>query len=80
MGRIELHALSGARFWVMGALVVHRAILSLWLADGAEALSVHICAVLHFASKDLVSLYFILSGFSMTQVHPSPTHARGGDI
>ena len=91
MGRIDLHALSGARFWVTGALVVHRAILTLWIVDlvsdshghgedevkGDKVLhfasKFHICAFLHFASKDLVSFYFILSGFSMTQVPPFPT-------
>jgi peptidoglycan/LPS O-acetylase OafA/YrhL len=68
MGRVDLHAISGARFWATATLVVHRAILSLWVADGvgAAAISVHICAFLHFASKDIVSFYFILSGFTMT--------------
>jgi peptidoglycan/LPS O-acetylase OafA/YrhL len=66
-GRIELTAVSGMRFFATGCLVCGRAIENLWIDEGTEGklFSQTICSGLHTLAKDVVSFYYILSGFTM---------------
>ncbi len=66
--RIELDAVSGLRFFATLCLVSGRAIENLWMDSGTEAefLSLRLCTGLHLGAKDVVSFYYILSGFTMT--------------
>mmetsp|Transcript_17735 Transcript_17735/g.36352 ORF Transcript_17735/g.36352 Transcript_17735/m.36352 type:complete len:461 (+) Transcript_17735:108-1490(+) len=66
--RIELDAVSGLRFFATLCLVSGRAIENLWMDSGTEAefLNLRLCTGLHLGAKDVVSFYYILSGFTMT--------------
>mmetsp|Transcript_27345 Transcript_27345/g.55910 ORF Transcript_27345/g.55910 Transcript_27345/m.55910 type:complete len:463 (+) Transcript_27345:134-1522(+) len=66
--RIELDAVSGLRFFATLCLVCGRAIENLWMDSGSEAefLNLKLCTGLHIGAKDVVSFYYILSGFTMT--------------
>ncbi|KAJ1484229.1 hypothetical protein T484DRAFT_1797772 [Baffinella frigidus] len=62
MVRVDLHGISGMRFWMTLLLVCRRsfAFLIPVMGSGGPA-----CSLLNFASHDLVSAYFILAGFVM---------------
>jgi len=66
-GRIELTAVTGMRFFATACLVMGRAIETLWIDEGKEGrlFSHTICSGLHTLAKDVVSFYYILSGFTM---------------
>mmetsp|Transcript_39794 Transcript_39794/g.81474 ORF Transcript_39794/g.81474 Transcript_39794/m.81474 type:complete len:480 (+) Transcript_39794:192-1631(+) len=66
--RIELDAVSGLRFFATFFLVAGRAIETMWMDSGTEAefLNLTLCTGLHIGAKDVVSFYYILSGFTMT--------------
>ena len=66
--RIELTAVSGIRFFATAFMVMGRAIENLWIDSGEDAkfVSTTICSGLHTGAKDMVSFYFMLSGFTMT--------------
>ncbi|EKX46690.1 hypothetical protein GUITHDRAFT_107472 [Guillardia theta CCMP2712] len=66
-GRIELTAVSGMRFFATLFLVCGRSIETLWIDSGSEAkfLSVTLCSGLHLGAKDVVSFYYVLSGFTL---------------
>jgi peptidoglycan/LPS O-acetylase OafA/YrhL len=65
--RIELTAVSGLRFFATAFMVMGRAIENLWIDEGTDAafLSTTVCSGLHTGAKDMVSFYFMLSGFTM---------------
>jgi len=66
-GRIELTAVSGMRFFATFSLVCGRAIENLWIDEGTDGklFNQTICSGLHTLAKDVVSFYYILSGFTM---------------
>ena len=66
-GRIELTAVSGMRFFATFLLVNGRAIENLWIDEGTDGklFNQTICSGLHTLAKDVVSFYYILSGFTM---------------
>jgi len=67
-GRVELNAISGARWFATTSLVFAHAIESLWLADGGECewFRRDTCVVFKRISKDFVCFYLVLAGFVMT--------------
>eukprot|EP00285_Hemiselmis_virescens_P014038 CAMPEP_0173401164 /NCGR_PEP_ID=MMETSP1356-20130122/50070_1 /TAXON_ID=77927 ORGANISM="Hemiselmis virescens, Strain PCC157" /NCGR_SAMPLE_ID=MMETSP1356 /ASSEMBLY_ACC=CAM_ASM_000847 /LENGTH=283 /DNA_ID=CAMNT_0014361243 /DNA_START=67 /DNA_END=915 /DNA_ORIENTATION=- len=67
-GRVELHGISGIRFFATLLLCAGHATESLWIASGDEAqwFRRDTCSWLKRASKDMVSFYFVLAGFTMT--------------
>lgn len=66
--RIELDAVSGLRFFATLCLVSGRAIENLWMDSGTDGqfFNLTLCTGLHLLAKDVVSFYYILSGFTMT--------------
>ena len=66
-GRIELTAVSGLRFFATLCLVCGRAIEALWIDEGSEGrfFNTTLCSGFHTMAKDVVSFYYMLSGFTM---------------